>query len=276
MESAELWDIDTELVEEARSLQVRVKFTQDLNKVAATIVEKCPIRRQRDYVDYVTSLESMVETAEAAGVDRAGLQTSRDLIVRCQIEYWLSTSMDRMQSVAKAQEGDEHDILRLKACIQKAEALGASHALVDEAAARLLQLETELEMTRAVGTYQKERLPLESPPADYWQPCDLGHIEESEEFPLPPEGGEYLWHPSDAHSRVKLSLDRLKKCLVGIENSKADASLVSEVKDKIVKSEKDFKILCAKDVDDKKKAVDGAIKAAKKLKKAKKAAAAKK
>ena len=204
------------------------------------------------------------------GVDRSILQPSRDLITRCQIEYWLSTSIDRMKDVTKANESNEHDILRLKACIQKAEALGSSEALVDEAAIRLRQLETELEMSRAVATYQKERLPVENPPPDYWQPCDLGYMEETEEFPLPPEGGEYIWVPSAAYTRVRVCLERLKNCLVGIETCNANEELIVEVKDKIVKSEKDFKLLEVKDMEDKKKFVDSATKAAKKLKKAKK------
>ena len=269
--NADKWDIDADMVEEGRNVLQRYEVTQDLNKQVSQILEKCPIRRQKDYVEYVMKLETMIEKAEAGGVDRSSLQPSRDLVVRCQIEYWLSTSVDRLKHVKMADESHEHDIIRLKACIQKAEALGASDALVDEAASRLLQLETELEMTRAIGTYQKERLPIENPPVDYWQPCDVGHIEETADYPLPPEGGEYIWEPSAAHTRVRTSLERLKKCLVGIENSKANEILVAEVKDKILEAEKDFKILDAKDAEDKKKATEVAVKAAKKLKKAKKA-----
>lgn len=261
-----------DLVEEGKNVLKRFIFTQDLSKHLTQILDLCPIRSQNNYVDYVTKLEMMIEKAEAEGVDRSALQPARDLIVRCQIEYWLSTSIDRMKDVDMANESNEHDILRLKACIQKAEALGAADALVDEASSRLLQLETELEMSRAVGTYQKERLPIDNPPADYWQPCDIGHIQETTDFPLPPEGGEYIWEPSAAYTRVKNSLERLKASLVGIEDSKANEILVADVKDKIVKTEKDLKILDAKNEEDKKKAVDAAVKAAKKLKKAKKAA----
>lgn len=272
IENAEKWDIDGDLTQEGKTVLKRILFSQSMNKQSSEIIARCPIRNQSDYVAYVTKFETMVEKAEAEGMDRSVLQPARDLVVRCQIEYWLSTSVARMKDVEMANEAHEHDIVRLKACIQKAEALGAAETLIDEAASRLLQLETELEMSRAVATYKKERLPVDNPPADYWQPCDVGHIEETEEFPLPPEGGDYIWQPSAAHTRVKTSLDRLKKCLVGIENSKANEILAAEVKDKIVKSEKDFKLLDAKDAEDKRKAIEIAAKAAKKLKKAKKSA----
>jgi hypothetical protein len=274
IDDAQLWQIDADAVAEGKSILIRLEFSQDLQKALIDVEKLCPIRKQADYIEHVSNLEKIIESAEAAGVDRVGLQQAKDLVARCQIEYWLSTSLSRLADVTQAAECNEHDILRLKACIQKAELFGASESFISEASLRLLRLETELEMSRALATYHKEKLPIENPPPDYWQPCDTGHIVETADFPFPPEGGEYVWEPSEAFTRVKTTLERLKKCLVGIENSKASENLVVDVKDKLLKSEKDLKLLEVKDAEDKRKAIEVAAKAAKKLKKSKKAAPA--
>jgi hypothetical protein len=271
IDDAKTWHIDDDLIQEATNALTRLEVAQDLVKATTETQKHCPLRSQIEYVNHVTQLEKMIEKADAAGVERTVLQSARDLVVRCQIEYWLSTSLARLADVQQATEAHDHDITRLRGVITKAEALQASNSLIQEARLRLLRLETELEMSRALATYQKERLPVENPPPDYWQPGDIGHVVETPGFPLLPEGSDtYLWEPSAAYTRVKTCIDRLKKCLVGIENSKANESLVAEVKDKLIKSEKDFKQLELKDADDKAKAVDIATKAAKKLKKGKK------
>lgn len=272
LSEAKKWDIDPALLKEGTNVLSRLEYSQDLNRAVTETKKHCPLRTQSDYVTHVTQLEKLMEKAEVVGVDRNTLQSAKDLINRCQIEYWLSTALARLANVTQATEAHDHDIFRLKGTVDKAEKHDASPLLLEEAQTRLIRLETELEMSRAVATYQKERLPIDNPPPEYWGAGDHGHIVETPEFPLLPDGADsYHWEPSAAYSRVKTCIDRLRKCLVGIENSKANEILVAEVKDKLHKSEKDFKLLEAKDHDDKTKAVEIATKAAKKLKKGKKA-----
>jgi hypothetical protein len=267
IEEAKRWDVDALMVEESSNILNKLILYQDLQNLCSNIMKLCPIRKQEEYIEQVNHLERAIERSESLGLDRLSVQTARDLLLRCQIDYWLSTVLAKLAGVTQAMEHHEHDINKLRSTIQKAETFGATDALIEEASLRLRRLDLELEMSRAVGAYQKERLPIDNPPPDYWQPCDIGHIVQTPEFPLPPESGDYIWEPSEAYTRARTTLDRLKKCMQGIESFKINDALIADVKDKIVKSEKDMKLLDAKDAQDKASAIEAATKAAKKLKK---------
>ena len=77
----------------------------------------------------------------------------------------------------------------------------------------------ELELKRSMRELPSPKLPIDDPPADYWSEEDQGHIDETEEYPLPPEGGDYVWIPSEilgtyreAALRVERALDEAKTC----------------------------------------------------------------
>lgn len=59
-------------------------------------------------------------------------------------------------------------------------------------------------------------------PKDYWQPEDVGHVEETEGFPLPPvddEGKtlEYVWAPSKSLTALSTACKRMSEALAGVE-----------------------------------------------------------
>lgn len=59
-------------------------------------------------------------------------------------------------------------------------------------------------------------------PKDYWQPEDLGHIEETDGFPLPPTDEEgkalnYIWIPSDSLRALSGACKRMVDALSGAE-----------------------------------------------------------
>lgn len=59
-------------------------------------------------------------------------------------------------------------------------------------------------------------------PKDYWQPEDVGFIEETDGYPLPPsdEGGrplEYIWIPSKSLRELSTACKRMAEALVGGE-----------------------------------------------------------
>lgn len=61
-------------------------------------------------------------------------------------------------------------------------------------------------------------------PKDYWQPEDVGHVEETKEFPLPPVDTEgktldYVWISSDSLRSLSAACDRLSTALVDPEVS---------------------------------------------------------
>lgn len=59
-------------------------------------------------------------------------------------------------------------------------------------------------------------------PKDYWQPEDIGHIEETEGFPLPPVDADgknldYVWVPSKSLRALSAACKRMSAALVGGE-----------------------------------------------------------
>lgn len=116
-------------------------------------------------------------------------------------------------------------------------------------------------------------------PAGYWQECDVGHLVENEGFPRPPAEingnpnttGEYIWESSESLTKLRRSILQMKDCMLAAQgDTGANETLVHQVKDHLIKAEKDAKALDAKDASDKAVAVEAATKAAKKLKGGKK------
>lgn len=63
-------------------------------------------------------------------------------------------------------------------------------------------------------------------PKDYWQPEDIGHIEETEGFPLPPVDADgknldYAWVPSKSLRALSAACKRMSEALVGGEVNRA-------------------------------------------------------
>lgn len=59
-------------------------------------------------------------------------------------------------------------------------------------------------------------------PKDYWQPEDIGQIEENEGFPLPPvdadgKNMDYIWVPSKSLRALSAACKRMSEALVGGE-----------------------------------------------------------
>mmetsp|Transcript_23981 Transcript_23981/g.35196 ORF Transcript_23981/g.35196 Transcript_23981/m.35196 type:complete len:542 (-) Transcript_23981:143-1768(-) len=270
-ESARL-GVDDDQIAEGRRLLRKLDRTQELMTSLSNVQRQVPINTQAKYIEHIQSLEKCVARAESVGVDRGHLQYGRDLIVRSQAEFLIFTALQRLKHVDCAVDANEQDMMKLKAVIQKGQALQACDDLVNEAVKRLQRLETELAMSRAILAVPAVKLPIEEPPADYWGEGDVGKITETEEYPLPPadNNGEYLWEHSAAYIKLANSIDRLRDSMDGAEGLGANPDVIKSASAKLAQVEKEMKLLDAKDAEDKRIAVEAAVKAAKKLKKGKK------
>jgi len=308
-------DLDEDLVVEGERLLLRLEVTHELHTDITNLEKQFPVRNQNQYMEYVHLLEATISRAGLVDVDPGRLELARTLIARAHIEYWVSVRIERLRSVHRASDADEHDMNCLRKTLEKASSLQASDEVMDAGSALLRRLDCELEVHRALETVPTYRLPpLEHDMVEgYWHEEDLGHILQFEGFPvLPPEVTEYTWEHSTAYLAVETCIDRLRRCLVtehsvpasraasrvgsrpatapvtdaapvpvsesnifGVELA-VNSACVSEAKHKLTQLEKDMKVLEAKDAADKQTAVDAAIKAAKKLKKGKKKGSPKK
>lgn len=261
------YSLDEELLNEADALLLKLEAWQDLTGDIQTLQHLVPIRVQSVYIENVYRLEKSIEKAAAAGVDPQQLQVGFSLITRCQIEYWLSILLTRLKDVVTANDSNEHDMNRLKEAIAKAEELSADAALIAQGQKFLMRLEAELGMSRAIKAIPPMKPHQENPPEGYYTERDVGHIQETEGYPLPPEGGDYIWVHSEAFTEMQAAIERIKLSYNGADTLGANANIIAETKEKLIKAEKDMKILDAKENADKANAIEAAKKAAKKLKK---------
>eukprot|EP00957_Ditylum_brightwellii_P096808 7372125-Ditylum_brightwellii.AAC.1 len=172
----------------------------------------------------------------------------------------------------------------LRQAIDKADALGADTNLIETSKCLLARLTSELELHSSYRSLPNVRLPdpniTPKEAREYWQAEDLGHIEETEEYPLPPRQGdndndneeeaEYIWHESESLALLKVVITRLESSLQHAEQSGADGDLCQLCRGELEVKIKNRTILEAKDVEDKAIAVASAQKEAKKLLKKKK------
>ena len=262
--------LDEETIKRGVKLIERLEVAHDLMADILATQQDAPIRTQSQYIERAHKLEQTLVRAEAAGVDRSQIQYGKDLIIRCQLEYWVSTLTIRLKGIECAMDANEHDMNKLKAAIQKGQALRASDEVLDVAIALHKRLESELGMSRAVLSLPTSvRLPIENPPEGYWQECDTGKIKETEEYPLPSaDSGDYIWISSDTCQLMILAVDKIKSSYVGADLLGANPAVILDAKQKLAKAEKELKILEAKDAADRAIAIEAAQKLAKKLKKA--------
>jgi hypothetical protein len=265
--------LDQDQIQEGSRLLKKLEKTYELIQSITAIQSYHPILSQFAYSQHVQPLELLITRAEQHGVDRQHLQYARDLIVRCQSELLIAISLSRLETVECANDSHEADMSRLKYFIQKGSSLQASSELIHNATMRLKRLECELEIYRSLKAIPVVKLPIDNPPADYWNSEeDQGKIQETEEYPLPPasNNGEYIWEHSPSFLKLSLSIDRLRQCSNSAESLGANAGLVKEAAMKLIQIEKEMKLLDVKDAEDKRIAIENAVKAAKKLKKGKK------
>ena len=262
--------LDGDQIAEGHRLLLKLQRTADLMRTLTEVQRQVPITTQEKYIQHIQPLEVIVARSEAVGVDRTHIQYGRDLIMRSQAEFLIFTCLERLKHVECAVDANEADMMKLRQFIQKGQAVQATESLVATAVARQKRLDAELEMSRAILAVPVVKLPIDNPPDGYWTEEDTGKITETEEFPLPPEGGEYLWEHSKAFEKLAASIDRLRDCTDGAEALGANPEVIKAASAKLVQVEKDMKLLDAKDAEDNRIAVESAVKAAKKLKKGKK------
>eukprot|EP00981_Chlorochromonas_danica_P000026 scaffold19_cov172-Ochromonas_danica.AAC.8 len=235
--------LDQDLIDQAAILLKKLEVAQDLEADISALQRQSPISTQTDYQEHVYKLERSIERAAEIQVEEHKLRLGLELIRRCQIEYWLSTLLDRLKDVITAVDANEHDMNKLRAAIEKGQILRVHQTLLDRAQIFLRRLDAELGMSRALKNIPTIRLPLDNPPEGYYTEDDIGHIKETEGYPLPPADTDILG---------------------------ANPTIITESKERLMKAEKELKQLETKDTSDKAAALEVVKKLAKKLKKKKK------
>lgn len=240
--------LDEEQISEGKRLLYKLEANSDLMSAIYEAQKQSPVRNQSQYIQHIVLLERAIVKGESLFVDKSILQQARDIVTRSQIEVLLDTSIQRVANVTKATDLEEQDMLKIKSFMEKAVENDGADILIKEASSRLARMNAELEMSRAIRAVPVVKYPPNGEvPPEYWGPDDVGHIVETETFPLPPEGGEYIWEHSVSFNKLQSSLDRLRKCANGADKVGANPAVISEAKDLLIKTEKGMKQLEMKD-----------------------------
>ncbi len=263
------FSLDEELIAEGDSLLLKLEASQDLITDVVAVQQIMPIRTQAVYIERVYKLERSIERAEAVGIDRSQLQIGLDLIQRCQVEYFLALWITRLKDVVTADDSNEHDMTRLTEAIRKAQSKFANEELIEEGLRFEKRFAAELGMSRAIKYLPVVKPYMETPSEGYYGEKDIGKVKETEEYPLPPADGEYVWINSEMYSSLAAAIDSIKASYNGAEALGANPAIIAETKEKLAKAEKDMKMLDHKESLDKAAGIEVAKKAAKKLKKGK-------
>ncbi|GMI33776.1 hypothetical protein TeGR_g10654 [Tetraparma gracilis] len=209
------------------------------------------------------------------------VQKADGLIRVSHSEYWLGVATKKVADIECATEASVKVMGKLKESITKAEMNGANEELIKAGVSVHEKLTAEVEIGRAMGGFPEVKLPVaDMEPKEakaYWleedpeKPVNVGHIEQTREWPLPPEDtGEYLWTHSTAFQSLLDAQARLEAAVASGDASSANAELAEKAKGMATEKAKDVALLQAKDDEDKAAQVAAAAKLAKKLKKGKK------
>jgi ankyrin repeat protein len=269
------WGLDLEMISTGERLVKMLEMGQVLMSELKVVQDNLPIRTQEHFSKYVSRLESAIVGAKELGLDEGQISSCENIVARCGLEYWVSVLTERLKPVECATDIHEHDMKRLEQAIDKAQVHGASDEIMDVATELHKRLSAELGMSRAllmVPTYRLPKKEGEEVPDGYWQPEDVGHIDDTTEgFPHPPpETGEYVWHPSECFTKLTDAIAAIKASYGGAEEVGANPDVVAKAKAALVKCEKDHKQLSVKNEADKQHAIEVTHKSIKKKGKKKK------
>lgn len=285
--------ISAEVAEASLALVKELKLERKLKTQIQELVAHKPIITQSLFCEYVNKLkDTIVQVNEllkanpSASATSASLtscrKTAEELCSTSHSEFWLRVAMDKVVGVECAGESTVKLMDKLKESISRAEVNEADETLLKGGKELHKRLTVELEVKRAAESFPTVKLPVNTEEMtakeikEYWaeedpdNPVNIGKIEETREWPLPPEDtGEYIWIPSESYKLLKSAVDRLSAGISAGKESAANAALLEESAKVLEGKMVEMSLMEEKNGEDKAQAIAVADKMAKKLKKKK-------
>ncbi len=233
------------LIERGRDKISSLLMQQKLEEHMLRVINAGPITCQQSYTTYVNNLKKIVCNAEATCLIPASLLIkARAVITKSDAEYWL----EKVTSHLKRIEVDcitEEDLVKLWERIEAAEELDIHPGLLKASKAFLKKADTELEIGKAIQAVPVVRLPPvlkkgQKCPSNWWGTDDIGRIEETEDYPLPPrledgERGEYIWVPSNSLQKLQRTMKRLELAInEGVQIKSDQVFLAQQARDQLI------------------------------------------
>lgn len=274
-----------------------LRLVRKLEAQVADLKANSPVVTQTLFCKYVNALKDTIGEVEALiksqteadpeggpsapqGDDplSAAVALAGELCQTAHSEYWLCVATNGVKNITRA--GEEHVKMmgRLSESITTASMNEGDEGLLVEARKVLGRLTAELEVGRAKEGFPDVKLPVDTEEMsakeikEYWleedpeKPVNTGHIEETRDWPKPPEDtGEYIWVPSVSYNNFSAAFSRLTAALEAAKSSEGNEELIEEGSKIALERGADMELLEGKNQEDKKTAITAAEKLAKKL-----------
>jgi ankyrin repeat protein len=234
-------------------------YARDVNKLE---------RLRREAIKAAEEGAELIEGGDPTGGLGALMEEADALGYRSRSEYWLYQCCTPLDAIDCADESSVRSLERLEKAIAEAVLRKAQPELLARGQKLFACRSAELELKRSMRELPSPKLPIDDPPADYWSEEDQGHIDETEEYPLPPEGGDYVWIPSEILGTYREAALRVERALDEAKTCEGNAILVEEGQLSHEAAAEVMKQLERKDEEDKATALAAVEKVAKKYKKA--------
>lgn len=300
IDRASTFGIRTEILNIARNHVTLLEMREEVSSNIEAITLNAPIVTPTEYAS-VNNLRRVVKKAEEELMRRQDVYNvnvsaftnipqlprpdllyqlvndAKDVCKVSQSEFNLKATCRQLEKIRCACKSDMKYISILQGATSAAEDINSDATLVREAKALQARLTVELELKDAVDKVPSVRLPVTDMSTkrarEYWCPEDMGHIEETEEYPLPPpsDGSEYIWIKSEALQSVEEAIQVLRKVIHRAIKDGGNGELISSCKNVLNNKCKDIRALNIKDEEDRLACISVAEKAAKKVMKRKKA-----
>lgn len=198
---------------------------------------------------------------------------ANNLCKRSVAEYELHSACKRAESIVCASENDRKTMSLLKSLKSAAVEHNGDEEMVSRATNIVAKLSAELDLAKSNSEIPVVRLlvPDMSPKESkkYWEATDIGHIERTDEYPFPPEGG-YIWVKSTSFATLERAVVQLEADIQRAKDCLGNNELINKAEMRLSKERTHLNLLHTKDGNDKVAGVAEAEKTARKAKKKKK------
>eukprot|EP00814_Leptocylindrus_danicus_P000875 CAMPEP_0116025254 /NCGR_PEP_ID=MMETSP0321-20121206/12921_1 /TAXON_ID=163516 /ORGANISM="Leptocylindrus danicus var. danicus, Strain B650" /LENGTH=555 /DNA_ID=CAMNT_0003497377 /DNA_START=438 /DNA_END=2102 /DNA_ORIENTATION=- len=238
---------------------------KEVENYVASQVRVNPLRQLTSFLASTLSRESQLNDLPHMKVINDLVEQGHFLCEKSHNEYWLNAAYCKLKSrdtrsvVRSTDESLTKDMAALEEATEKALSAGANAMLVADASQFHAKLASEIELHQSrsripkVREYNPEMTPAEG--KDYWQDDDIGRIEETVEYPLPPEDGNYKWIESSSLTSLRLAITEFTKSITKAKENGANEEILEESKAFLSQQNKIRDLLITKDEIDREEAV---------------------
>ena len=266
LESVSKVGIKGQIIHQGFSCVKSLELLQELNDLIDDVKDQSPIdspSKMKEVLGLQKKIEEIKKNQEELATTNLSLESTianvrlaaENLLCDSLAEFQLQNACQYFKHTNCAKSKDIKCMDLLREAIEKARERLKEGGFFNEASSLLTRLTSELELEAACVSIPQVRLPILEMTAKeakgYWQPEDVGHIEETPEFPLLPSGcDEYIWVKSKSLTSFEQAIQCLFEKIKQAEKSNSNIDLIKQSSILLSKKRDDLVTLQRKNEDD--------------------------